>query len=199
MRIGILAMQGDVAEHARALGRIEGVETAEVRAPGDLNGIDGLVLPGGESTTIGKLMVSCALMEPVRGLIAAGLPVLATCAGAVMMARDIGGHRQPLIGAMDLVVRRNAFGRQLESFEADLTLEVLEGPPLRAVFIRAPAIAAVGPGVSVLARLPDGTIVAAQQDRMIAASFHPELTDDPRFHEYFTRLVAERMPVSARP
>ncbi len=190
MRVGVLAVQGDFAEHVRALRRIGGIETAEIRAPDDLERIDGLVLPGGESTTMGKVMVDSGLMEPLRRMITEGLPVLATCAGTVMMARDIGGLQQPLIGAMDLVVRRNAFGRQLQSFETALSLDFLGDPPLRAIFIRAPAITSVGPGVSVLARLLDGTIVAAREGSMVATSFHPELTDDPRFHEYFVRLVA---------
>lgn len=185
MRLGVLALQGGFSEHMAVLSRIDGVEAVEVRTPEELSRIDGLVLPGGESTAIGKLMVAAGLMGPLRSLIGSGLPVLATCAGAIMLARDIGTHRQPLIGTMDLVVRRNAFGRQQQSFETDLSVAVLGAKPLRAVFIRAPAIESVGDGVTVLARLPDGTIVAARQRNMVAAAFHPELTDDFRFHDWF--------------
>ena len=193
MRIGVLALQGGFAEHVHALRRIDGVEPEEIRSPGQLPGLDGLVLPGGESTTIGKLMAAGGLMEPLRELIESGLPVLATCAGAIMLARTIDGSTQPRLGVMDLAVRRNAFGRQLESFEADLPLAVLGDPPLRAVFIRAPSIAEVGPGVEILARLPDGTIVAARQRHMIATSFHPELTGDNRFHAWFVRSIVAVM------
>ncbi len=196
VRIGVLALQGDFAEHVQALRKIDGVEAFEARTPEELSGIDGLVLPGGESTTMGKLMVAGGLLEPLRSLAGAGMPILATCAGAIMMARDIGGLRQPLIGVMDLVVRRNAFGRQLQSFETDLEVSGLGEAPVHAVFIRAPAIVSVGPEVTVLARLPDGTIVAARQGCMIATAFHPELTGDTRLHAAFAELVRSR---AARP
>jgi len=201
MRIGVLALQGDFAEHVAALRRLESelggarplvgsLEAIEVRLPSQLALVDGLIIPGGESTTIGKLMVEYGLLEPLRRRIASGMPTFGTCAGAIVLARDIGGLDQPLIGAMDIVVRRNAFGRQLQSFEADLSVPVLGSAPMRAVFIRAPSIVAVGPGVQVLARLEDGTIVAARQRHLLAAAFHPELTDDTRLHRYFAEIVS---------
>ena len=188
MRIGVLALQGDFSEHASVL-RGLGVEAVEVRTARQLSEIDGLVIPGGESTTIGKLMQDCGLLDPLRERISAGMPAFGTCAGAIVLARDIGGLDQPLIGIMDLSVRRNAFGRQLESFETLLQIPALGDPPMRAVFIRAPAIVSVGDGVEVLARLPDGRIVAARQAHMLAAAFHPELTEDSRLHRYFIELV----------
>lgn len=198
MRIGVLALQGGFSEHIRALSGVDGVQAMEIRTPPELSQVDALVLPGGESTAMGLLMVAAGLLEPLRSLIGSGLPVLATCAGTIMLARDIGGLRQPLIGTMDLVVRRNAFGRQQQSFETDLPVAVLGERPLRAVFIRAPAIVSVGDGVTVLARLPQGTIVAARQRNMIAASFHPELTDDTRFHAWFVREAGRQVGAPAR-
>jgi len=196
MRIGVLALQGDFAEHMETLRRLDGdveaIGAFEVRLPQHLAAADGLIIPGGESTTIGKLMVEYRLLEPLRQRIAAGMPTFGTCAGAIVLARDIGGLDQPLIGAMDIVVARNAFGRQLQSFEMDLAVPVLGPEPLPAIFIRAPAIRAVGQGVEVLARLPDGTIVAAQQGPLLATAFHPELTADARLHRYFARLVGRR-------
>jgi 5'-phosphate synthase pdxT subunit len=188
MRIGVLALQGDFYEHVLVLRRLR-VEAVEVRSAGQLAEVDGLIIPGGESTTIGKLMQDCGLLQPLRSRIMAGMPTFGTCAGAIVLARDIGGHDQPLVGVMDLHVRRNAFGRQLESFETLLSIPALGDPPMRAVFIRAPAIVSVGDGVEVLARLPDGAIVAARQAHMLVAAFHPELTEDSRLHHYFVELV----------
>jgi pyridoxal 5'-phosphate synthase pdxT subunit len=182
--IGVLALQGAFVEHAAML-RGLGVAVREVRLPAQLPGLAGLVIPGGESTTIGKLLVAYQLLEPLRALIAAGLPVFGTCAGLILLAKDVGGLEQPLLAAMDVRVRRNAFGRQLQSGEADLLLPPLGERPLRAVFIRAPVIEAVGPGVEVLARLDDGRIVAARQGRLLVTAFHPELTGDDRLHRYF--------------
>ena len=187
LRIGVLALQGDFAEHRKTLERL-GADVVEVRLPGDLEGLDGLVIPGGESTTIGKLLVDYGLLDPLRERVRAGLPTLGTCAGAIVLASDIGGLDQPLVGAMDLKVRRNAFGRQLQSFEADLPMAALGDRPVRAIFIRAPAIESVGPAGEVLARLQDGTIVAARQGKLVATAFHPELTDDDRFHAYWLSL-----------
>ncbi|HEV8635054.1 MAG TPA: pyridoxal 5'-phosphate synthase glutaminase subunit PdxT [Chloroflexota bacterium] len=187
MRIGVLALQGDFAEHGKTLERL-GAEVVEVRLPGDLEGLDGLVIPGGESTTIGKLLVDYGMLEPLRERIRAGLPTLGTCAGAIVLAKDVGGLGQPLVGAMDLKVKRNAFGRQLQSFEADLPMAALGDRPVRAIFIRAPAIESVGHGAEVLARLEDGTVVAARQGKLVATAFHPELTDDDRFHAYWLSL-----------
>ncbi|MGA2977722.1 MAG: pyridoxal 5'-phosphate synthase glutaminase subunit PdxT [Spirochaetia bacterium] len=202
MRIGILALQGDFFEHAAILrgldaDRFAPIEAVEIRTTRQLSEVDGLIIPGGESTTIGKLMHDCGLLDPLRERITAGMPTFGTCAGAIVLARDIGGLTQPLIGIMDLSIRRNAFGRQLESFEIFLPIPVLGDPPMRAVFIRAPAIVSVAAGVEVLARLPDGTIVAARQGHMLVAAFHPELTEDSRLHRYFVELVHGHVLASA--
>lgn len=188
LRIGVLALQGDFREHSLMLQRLR-VETVEVRRHHQINGLDGLIIPGGESTTIGKLAVQYDLLDPIRALAQAGKPIWGTCAGMIVLAKDIGPYNQPLVGMMDIHVQRNAFGRQVDSFEVDLDIPVLGAPPVHAVFIRAPLISAVEPGVSVLSRLDDGTIVAAQQSHLLATSFHPELTGDDRFHRYFLSLV----------
>ncbi|MHB8645815.1 MAG: pyridoxal 5'-phosphate synthase glutaminase subunit PdxT [Thermomicrobiales bacterium] len=182
--IGVLALQGAFIEHVHALERL-GVEAREVRLPGDLDGLDGLIMPGGESTTIGKLMVQYRLDEPIRARARAGFPIWGTCAGMILLAKDIGGLRQPLIGVMDIVVERNAFGRQLDSFEADLAIPAIGAEPFPTVFIRAPLIHAVSGETEVLARLADGRIVAAREGNLLATSFHPELTHDDRLHRYF--------------
>ncbi len=182
--IGVLALQGAFIEHVHALERL-GVEAREVRLPRDLDGLDGLIMPGGESTTIGKLMVQYGLDEPIRARARAGFPIWGTCAGMILLAKDIGGLRQPLIGVMDIVVERNAFGRQLDSFEADLVIPVIGAEPFPTVFIRAPLIHAVHGDAVVLATLADGRIVAARQGNLLATSFHPELTHDDRLHRYF--------------
>lgn len=199
MKIGVLALQGDFREHIHKLRQL-GVETAEVRLPADLNGLDGLILPGGESTTMGKLAAAFDLIEPLRAF-SRDHPVWGTCAGMILLAREAlhqkrGG--QPLIGVLDIVVDRNYFGRQVDSFEIDLPVPALAnlaspGDPegsFHAVFIRAPAVVAVGPGVEVLATLPDGTIVAVRQGHLLATAFHPELSNDLRFHRYFLAVVA---------
>jgi pyridoxal 5'-phosphate synthase pdxT subunit len=190
-KIGVLALQGDFAEHAAALRRA-GATPMEVRRPDQLAGLDGLILPGGESTTIGKLLVEWGLLAPLRERIGQGLPVWGTCAGAILLARDVRDALpgQPLLGVMDLSVRRNAFGRQVQSFTAPLPVPALGDAPFPAVFIRAPKIEAVGGDAAVLARLPDGTIAAAGQGALLATSFHPELTDDLRFHRLFLDAVA---------
>jgi 5'-phosphate synthase pdxT subunit len=186
LRIGILALQGDVAEHARIL-RTMGLEPLSVRLPEQLEGLDGLILPGGESTTIGQLAVDYGLIEPIRSKIEAGMPAWGTCAGLILLARDA-GRAQALIGGMDLRVDRNAFGRQVDSFETDLEIAGIAGGPFRTVFIRAPLVAEVGPGVAVLAQLGPGRIVAVQQGLLLGTSFHPELTDDPRLHAHFVDI-----------
>ena len=191
-RIGVLALQGDFREHICVLRRL-GAEANEVRLPQHLAGLDGLILPGGESTTIGKLAAEYQLLDPLCESAANGLPMWGTCAGLILLARDV-GHLQPLIGALDVKVKRNAFGRQVDSFEADLTVSALIEPerPFRAVFIRAPLISNVGPDVRVLASLEDTNgIVAVQQGHLLGTAFHPELTDDDRFHRYFLALVEE--------
>jgi 5'-phosphate synthase pdxT subunit len=196
VNIGVLALQGDFIEHITMLDRL-GVQTWEVRLPGQLEGLDGLIIPGGESTTIGKLATTYELMQPLRRF-GRERAIWGTCAGAILLSRDV-RREQPLLGLMDITVERNAFGRQVESFIIDLPIPALSEDPDRpfpAVFIRAPLIEKVGKGVEALAYLPaearewDGErIVAARQGRLLATSFHPELTDDPRFHRYFLRLV----------
>jgi 5'-phosphate synthase pdxT subunit len=191
MKIGVLAIQGDFAEHLVMLKRL-GVETIEVRLPRHLDGLDGLIIPGGESTTIGKLSVDFGLLEPLREF-GKTHALWGTCAGAIFLSKDI--HRsQPLLGLMDITVARNAFGRQVDSFEADLDIEPLKQAtnttaPYHAIFIRAPIIESVYGEVKILSTLPDGRIVAVQQGKILATSFHPELTQDTRFHEYFLSLA----------
>lgn len=190
MKIGVLALQGAFIEHEKKLQGL-GVDVVEVRLPHDLDGLDGLIIPGGESTTIGKLAEIYGLVEPLTRF-AREKPVWGTCAGMIFMARDI-GMQQPLLGLMDIVVERNAFGRQVDSFETGLTIEGLEGDePFPAIFIRAPRIANVNDeAVQVLAQLEDGTAVAARQGDWLVTSFHPELSDDDRLHRYFVDLVRE--------
>jgi 5'-phosphate synthase pdxT subunit len=187
MKIGVLAIQGDFAEHIVMLKRL-GVETAEVRLPAQITGLDGLIIPGGESTTIGKLAEDFGLLEPLREFGNAHA-MWGTCAGAIFLSKDA-RRSQPLLEIMDISVVRNAFGRQVDSFEADLDLpELGEGGPFHAIFIRAPIIESVQGSARVIASLPDGRIIAARQGKMLATSFHPELTQDPRFHQYFLSLV----------
>jgi 5'-phosphate synthase pdxT subunit len=191
MKIGVLALQGDFAEHIAMLRRL-GAEAVEVRLPAHLQGLDGLIIPGGESTTIGKLANAYGLMEPLRQF-ARQHAVWGTCAGAIFLSKDA-QRSQPLLGLMDITVERNAFGRQVASFETDLQVPALRevdatGQPYHAVFIRAPLIASVQGEARSLASLEDGRIVAAQQGRLLATSFHPELTGDERFHRYFLRLA----------
>lgn len=189
MKIGVLALQGDFAEHQVMLEKL-GTEVVQVRLPRQLDGLDGLIIPGGESTTIGKLATEFGLMEPLRQF-GKEHAIWGTCAGAIFLSKDV-RRNQPLLGLMDIVVERNAFGRQVDSFEVDLTVPVLAkagvNPPYHAVFIRAPLIESVKTGVEVLASLEDGRIVAAQQGHLLATSFHPELTTDDRFHSYFMEL-----------
>jgi 5'-phosphate synthase pdxT subunit len=192
MRIGILALQGDFAEHRLMLGHL-GVMVVEVRLPEQLEGLSGLIIPGGESTTIAKLAVSYGLMEPLRRF-GQDKAIWGTCAGAIFLSKD--AHRnQPLLQLMDITVERNAFGRQVDSFEVDLDVPALQeidpgGKPFHAVFIRAPLIQSVEADTCILAKLQDDRIVAAQQGRLLATAFHPELTRDDRFHRYFLQLAA---------
>jgi 5'-phosphate synthase pdxT subunit len=191
MKIGVLALQGDFAEHANVLESL-GVEVVEVRLPQQLEDLDGLIIPGGESTTIGKLSVDFGLFEPLKRF-GKDHAIWGTCAGAIFMSKDA-SRSQPLLGLMDIRVERNAFGRQVDSFEADLDIEPLKkatgtSQPYHAFFIRAPIITSVGASARVLSSLPDGRIIAAIQGKLLATSFHPELTDDPRFHQYFLSLV----------
>lgn len=191
MKIGVLALQGDFAEHITMLKRL-GVEPVEVRLPKHLDGLDGLIIPGGESTTIGKLATDYKLIEPLRTF-GQRHAVWGTCAGAIFLSKDV-SRDQPLLGLMDIKVARNAFGRQVDSFEAELDVPAVKkatrsDAPYHAVFIRAPIIESVDGDAKVLAALEDGRIVAAQQGHFLATSFHPELTDDTRFHEYFLSLA----------
>jgi len=188
--IGVLALQGDFREHITTLHRI-GVDALEVRQAHQLSKLDGLIIPGGESTTIGKLAVDFQLMEPLREF-GKTKAMWGTCAGAIFLSRDAKRH-QPLLGIMDIQVARNAFGRQIASFEVDLHIAALanshtENPPYHAVFIRAPLIESVGKGVDILSQLENGMVVAARQKNLLATSFHPELTLDDRFHRYFVEM-----------
>lgn len=191
MNIGVLALQGDFAEHIVMLKRL-GVEADEIRLPGQLDLLDGLIIPGGESTTIGKLAEDFKLLEPLRAF-GKSRAIWGTCAGAIFLSKDVRRH-QPLLGIMDITVERNAFGRQVDSFEADLDIESLKKAthttdPYHAMFIRAPIIQSVSGKAKIISALPDGRIVAAQEGKLLATSFHPELTDDLRFHEFFISLA----------
>jgi len=183
-----LALQGDFAEHRQMLQRL-GAEVVEVRLPVHLQGVDGLIIPGGESTTIRRLMDLYDLADLVVQRAQQGMPVWGTCAGAIILARQLTDDRPQPLGLLDMVVTRNAFGRQVDSFEEEILIPVLGPERFHAVFIRAPIVERVGPEVEVLAQLPDGRIVAIQQKRLLATSFHPELTSDTRFHAHFLKLM----------
>ncbi|WP_194763948.1 pyridoxal 5'-phosphate synthase glutaminase subunit PdxT [Microbacterium sp. UFMG61] len=193
-RVGVLALQGDVREHA-ALLRGLGAEVALVRRPEELAIVDGLVIPGGESSVIDKLSRSFGMQRPIRTAIAAGLPVYGTCAGLILLADEVldGIEGQESFGGMDISVRRNAFGRQTESFETALDVPALGDEPVRATFIRAPIVVRTGDHVDVLATLPDGGIVAVEQGRLLGTSFHPEVDGETRFHERFLAHVGDRL------
>ena len=197
--VGVLALQGNVSEHLDAL-RACGADPRPVRRPGELADVSGLVLPGGESTTLSKLLVAFDLLEPLRERLAAGMPAFGSCAGMILLAREAIDARpdQHQLAALDIVVRRNAFGRQVQSFETDLTVTGVGGGPVRAVFIRAPWVESVGRGVDVLARVPSsvggpssGKVVAVRQGPVMATAFHPEQTGDARLHDLFLRRVRE--------
>jgi 5'-phosphate synthase pdxT subunit len=200
--IGVFALQGDVREHVGAL-ELAGAVAVPVRRPAELAAVDGLVVPGGESTTMSRLSRIFGLLEPIRERIAAGMPVYGSCAGMIMLAREVldGRPDQESFGGIDMVVRRNAFGRQVDSFETDLAIAGVPGGPLHAVFIRAPWVESVGPAVEVLARVEggeaDGRVVAVRQGSLLATSFHPELTGDIRVHELFTEVVREAARAAA--
>ncbi len=191
-RVGILAVQGDVAEHARALHEI-GAEPVEVRLPRDLAGVEALILPGGESTAMRRLIDAYGLAEPILSLAASGAPLWGTCAGMILLARRIADGEPPILPLLDIEVRRNAYGRQLDSFEADLDVPSLGEEPIHAVFIRAPVVTDVGPGVEVLATDPLGRTVAVREGRVLATAFHPELTGDRRFHRALVDLVRDEV------
>ncbi len=191
-RVGVLALQGDFREHLRTLAAC-GVEALPIRLPQELAAVDALVLPGGESTTIIRLLQRYELIEPVRRAAQQGMPMLGTCAGLIVMARDIvdGEADQERLAILDITVRRNAFGRQVDSFEADLKMQGLEGDGFRGIFIRSPLVERTGPQVQALARF-DGQVVAVRQGHLLGLSFHPELTTDLRLHRYFLELVPAR-------
>jgi len=200
--VGVLAIQGDVREHLQSLVSV-GAEALAVRSVADLERVDGLVVPGGESTTMSKLAILDGLLEPLQEARRAGLPMYGSCAGMIMLADDVLDARpdQQFIGGIDMVVRRNAFGRQIDSFEADVDVEPLGEPAFPAVFIRAPWVESVGDDVEVLARVirsgDDGTIVAVRQGALLATAFHPELTGDARIHAMFVQMVQERKRATA--
>jgi 5'-phosphate synthase pdxT subunit len=185
--VGVLALQGDFREHREMLESL-GHEVREIRKPSQLVELDALIIPGGESTTIARLILSNGFQEPLREFCASGRPTWGTCAGAILLAKVVDNLDRPGIETMDISVRRNAFGRQVDSFEADLTVEGLTGGPFHAVFIRAPLIEEVRSPARAISRLEDGTIVAARQGNLLATSFHPEITGDARFHEWFLTI-----------
>lgn len=190
-KIGILALQGSISEHSSMLSLL-GAQVVEVRLPEQLECLDGLIIPGGESTTISKLMNEYGLLESIKELAQSGLPVMGTCAGLILLARLPENLTPPTLQVMDIEVKRNAFGRQVDSFESDLAIPVLGEDPFHCIFIRAPIISDIGQGVDVLCQLPtDNGFVAARQGNLVACAFHPELTDDTRFHSYFLDIVAE--------
>ena len=190
MRIGVLALQGAFREHLDTLESI-GVEGVAVRLPADLDGVSGLILPGGESTTMRRLIDRWGLARPILDLAERGAPLFGTCAGMIVLAREIAGGEDPILPILDVTVQRNAFGRQLDSFEADLPVPILGDQPVHGVFIRAPIIDRTGPDVDVLARLDDGRIVAVRERNVIATAFHPELAGETRFHRLVATMAAE--------
>ncbi len=190
MKIGVLALQGAFREHLDTLAAI-GIEGVRVREPADLEGVSGLILPGGESTTMRQLIERWGLREPILRLAASGAPLFGTCAGMIVLAEEIVGGEPPILPLLDVAVERNAFGRQLDSFEAELSVPVLGDRPVHAVFIRAPIIERTGPGVDVLARLDDGRVVAVRDHNVIATAFHPELAGETRFHRLVATMATE--------
>ena len=190
MRIGVLALQGDFREHLQTLDAI-GVEGVPVRLPADLDGVSGLIMPGGESTTMRRLIDRWGLGQPILDLAERGAPLFGTCAGMIVLAREIAGGEPPILPLLDVTVKRNAFGRQLDSFEADLSVPVLGAQPVHGVFIRAPIVDRIGPNVDVLARLDDGRVVAVRERNIIATAFHPELAGETRFHRLMATMASE--------
>ena len=190
MKIGVLAIQGAFIEHVRTLRSI-GIDSVEVRLPADLEGVAGLILPGGESTAQRRLIDRWGLREPILGLAREGAPLFGTCAGMILLASDLGGSEEPVLPLIDMTVERNAFGRQLDSFEAELDVPVLGHQPVHGIFIRAPIVERTGPDVDVLSRLDDGRIVAVRERNVVATAFHPELAGETRFHRLIATMAAE--------
>jgi len=189
LTVGVLALQGDFREHLDALAEAQ-VRAIPVRTPAELARVDALVIPGGESTTMRRLLQAYELVGPVQERAAAGLPIYGTCAGCILLAREVDGSSAAVLGLMDIGVTRNAYGRQVDSFETEVAVPAVGDEPIHAVFIRAPRIDEVREGVEVLARLDDGSVVAARQGNLLVTTFHPELTGDSRFHRYFVEHVA---------
>jgi 5'-phosphate synthase pdxT subunit len=190
MKIGVLALQGAFAEHIAVLRQI-GVEGVEVRLPDDLEGVSGLILPGGESTTMRKLIARWELRQPIERLIESGAPIFGTCAGMILLARRIVDGDEPVFPVLDIDIKRNAFGRQLDSFETDLDVPLLGERPVHGIFIRAPVVERTGPSVDVLARLADGHVVAVRERNVIATAFHPELAGETRFHRLLVTMASD--------
>jgi 5'-phosphate synthase pdxT subunit len=192
MKVGVLALQGTFVEHIEILQQL-GVEASPIRLPHELNNLDALIIPGGESTTMLRLMESFGLIRTMKEKALDGLAIWGTCAGMVLLAKGISNYEMETLGLMDMKIRRNAFGSQLDSFEVDLEIPAVGKDSYHAVFIRAPVIEETGPGVKILSHLPDGPIVAVRQNRLLACAFHPEFTDDLRFHNYFLDMVNQRV------
>jgi len=192
MKVGVLALQGTFIEHIEILRQL-GVEAPPIRLPHELNTLDGLIIPGGESTTMLRLMESFGLVRPIKEMAQKGLPICGTCAGMVLLAKGISNYQMKTLSLMDTKVRRNAFGSQPDSFEADLEIPAVGEKTFHAIFIRAPVIEEAEPVVEIVSRLPDGPIVAVRQDRVLACAFHPEFTDDLRFHNYFLNMVDQKV------
>jgi 5'-phosphate synthase pdxT subunit len=192
MKVGVLALQGTFAEHIGILRQL-GVEALSIRLPHELDTLAGLIIPGGESTTMLRLMKSFGLIQPISEMAQHGLPIWGTCAGMILLAKDVSNYEMETLGLMNMKVRRNAFGSQVDSFEADLEIPSMGQKPFHAVFIRAPIIEETKPSAKILSRLPDGSIVAIRQDQLLACAFHPEFTDDLRFHSYFLDMVSQQL------
>ena len=192
MKVGVLALQGTFIEHIDILRQL-GVGTSAIRLRHELHTLDGLIIPGGESTTMLRLMESFELTEPIREMAGDGLPIWGTCAGVILLAKDVSNYEMETLDLMDTKVRRNAFGSQVDSFETDLDIPTVGEEPFHAIFIRAPVIEEVKAGVEILSHLADGTIVAVRQNNLLACAFHPEFTDDLRFHSYFLNMVSQQM------
>jgi len=192
MIVGVLALQGTFIEHISMLRRL-GVEAPPIRLPHELDTLDGLIIPGGESTTMLRLMESFGLIQPIREMARDGLPIWGTCAGMVLLAKSVSNYEMETLGLMDMKIRRNAFGSQIDSFEVDLEIPLVGEESFHAVFIRAPIVKEARPGIKILSRLPDNGIVAAKQNRLLACAFHPEFTDDLRFHSYFLNMISQKL------
>jgi 5'-phosphate synthase pdxT subunit len=191
MRVGVLALQGTFIEHI-ALLRLLDVDAPAIRLPRELDTLDGLIIPGGESTTMVRLMRSFDLLHPIKEMARSGLPIWGTCAGLILLAKNVSNYEMETLGLMNMKVKRNAFGSQVDSFEADLDIAAVGEEPFHAIFIRAPIVEEVMLGVETLSRLPDGTIVAARQNMLLACAFHPEFTKDLRFHSYFLDMISRK-------